>query len=103
MRQVLDLYLEASNAVTNLAPATKSHHKICLQRLEKTWPELGRLRPRQIPKDEIERWAGRAIRISAKAPPGARKSARVYTRESLREIRKAVVALGGSIEGKTQG
>jgi len=44
MRQVLDLLLESSNADTNLAPATKRHHKICLQRLEKTWPELGGLR-----------------------------------------------------------
>ncbi len=48
MEQVITLFETATVENPSLSASTKKDRRICLLRLQKTWPKLGLLKPRQI-------------------------------------------------------
>ncbi|MEO6873879.1 MAG: tyrosine-type recombinase/integrase [Opitutaceae bacterium] len=90
MAQVMDLYTQATAEDPSISASTKKDRSISLLRLQKTWPQLGAMKPRHVTPADISTWAARAAKIAAKAPPGAKKPKGAY---SHRALQKAAGAL----------
>ncbi|MBL9194332.1 MAG: tyrosine-type recombinase/integrase [Opitutaceae bacterium] len=85
MEQVIALFESATVENPSLSASTKKDRRICLLRLQKTWPKLGLLKPRQITTAEINSWAARAAKFSAKPPPGSKTRKGAFSHRALQK------------------
>lgn len=88
--QVMTLYAQATADDPSISTSTKKDRGVSLLRLQKTWPQLAAIKPRQITIAEISNWAARAAKVAANTPPGAKTRKGVY---SHRALQKAAGAL----------
>jgi integrase len=75
MGELMDVYLARTESNPDFKPATVAARIVALKKLEKTWPELRFLEPKQITPTLIFDWATKfKINGTNYVPPGATKA-----------------------------
>jgi integrase len=99
MGNLLEIYRGRIQAKQGIKDSTRRRYLDAALFIERTWPDLLKMRPEQVTRTEIENWRDRALKQgSGFRPPGAKSASDAVSGRSASSYNKSLDALRAMLD-----